>query len=253
MIQSLATAAAGLSAQQQKIDIIANNISNVNTAAYKSTDARFKDTLYTAMENPDLEAQEANLQKGTGVALASTDVDFTQGSVISTGNPLDLMINGDGFFELMTASGEVVYSKNGAFTVSSEEDGGYLVNSQGDYVLDADGDKILVPEGASEFIVQSDGRIIIDGTQTQQLGIYTFENTQGLLSVGDSCFSETAASGEAVAASDCTVTQGALEGSNVNLASELTRLIEAQRVFSLASQALQTADDMEGLANNIRR
>ena len=252
MMQSLSTAAAGLSAQQQKIDILANNISNVNTTAYKSSSARFKDTLYTAMENPDTEAAASNLQKGTGVALSSTGIDFSQGSAVATENPLDLMITGDGFFKLMTANGEYAYSKNGAFSISMEGDGSYLVNAEGDYVLDINDEKIRVPANADKFAVQSDGTIVLDGTQTR-LGIYTFENVQGLRSEAGSLFSETTASGEAAASTDFTVTQGVLEGSNVNLASELTRLIEAQRAFSLASQALQTADEMEGLANNIRR
>ncbi len=251
-MQSFSSAASGLSAQQQKIDIIANNIANINTSSFKSTDARFEDTLYNAMENPDPEAEGANLQKGTGVALSSTAFDFSQGSVLATGNKLDFMIDGDAFFKLLTAGGEYVYSKDGAFSLSMEGDAGYLVNSEGEYVLDDNDAKILIAGNSDRFIVRSDGNILIDGTETQ-MGIYTFENTRGLLSEGGNRFSETAASGEAAAAADYTVTQGALEGSNVNMASELTHLIEAQRVFSLASKALQTADDMEGLANNIRR
>ncbi len=252
MIQSLSTAAAGLTAQQQKIDIIANNIANISTTAYKGTDARFEDTLYTAMENPDPDAPVTNLQKGTGVALASAATDFTQGSVRQTGGMFDLMIDGDAFFKVETGDGEYAYTKDGAFSISVEEDGRYLVTSAGDYVLDENDERIMIPEDAQRFNVRDDGGIDT-GTAEAQLGIYTFDNAAGLLSAGGNLFTETAASGAAAEAEEYTVIQGALEGSNVDLATQLTSLIQAQRVFSLASQALQTADDMEGLANNLRR
>jgi flagellar basal-body rod protein FlgG len=246
-MQALSTAATGLSAQQQRIDMIANNLANVNTTAYKSAEAGFQDTYYTAMENPDPEAGAAGLQRGTGIRLSSTAVDFSQGTVQSTGNAMDLAINGDAFFRL-NKDGETVYTKDGAFTVSVEEDGAYLVNAEGFYVLDENNDRISVPEDAADFIVKGDGSI----TEETKLGLYTFENAGGLLRRGDNLFSETAASGNAVTADDFKVEQGALEGSNVDLGAELSDLIQAQRVFSLASRALQTADNMEGLANNIR-
>lgn len=252
MIQSLSTAAAGLYAQQQKIDIIANNIANVNTIAFRSADARFEDTYYTVMENPDPEAENANLQKGTGVALSSTTIDFSQGGIQTTGNVLDFMIDGDAFFKLETADGTYAYTKDGSFNISAEEDGYYLINSKGYYVLDENDERILIPEDAGEFTVNSDGSIIVDGDESK-FGIYTFENNAGLLCEGGNLFSETAVSGAVAAAEEYAVMQGTLEGSNVDLATELTELIQAQRVFSLASKALQTADDMEGLANNIRR
>jgi flagellar basal-body rod protein FlgG len=251
MIQSLSTAATGLTAQQQKIDIIANNIANISTTAYKGTDARFEDTLYTAMENPDPDAPATNLQKGTGVALSSTATDFAQGSVHETGGTLDLMIDGDAFFKLETGVGEYAYTKDGAFSISVEEDGSYLVNSAGHYVLDANDERIRLPEDSEKFTVRDDGTIDM-GTAEAQLGIYSFDNAAGLFSTGGNLFTETAASGAAAAAEDYTVIQGALEGSNVDLATQLTSLMQAQRVFSLASRALQTADEMEGLANNMR-
>ncbi len=254
MMQSLSTAATGLSAQQQKIDIIANNIANVNTAAYKSTDARFQDTLYTAMENPDPDAAATNLQRGTGALLSSASVNFTQGSVVSTGETLDLMIEGDAFFKLERPDGSYAYTKDGSFGLSIEEDGTYLVNADGYYVLDENDERMQVSQDAGSFNVHRDGNIIMGDTEAQ-LGIYTFDNTEGLLAAGGNLYTESASSGAAAAANpdDYRVEQGVLEGSNVDLASELTHLMEAQRVFSLASRALQTADEMEGLANNLRR
>lgn len=253
MIQSLSTARAGLTAQQQKIDIISNNIANISTTAFKSTHARFKDTLYTAMENPAPGAGAGNLQKGTGTALSSTVIDFSQGGIRTTGNRLDFMIEGNAFFKLETADDVYAYTKDGSFNLSVEEKGSFLVNSDGYYVLDVNDGRIMIPaEGSGAFSVRDDGSIELESTEIQ-LGIYTFDNAAGLEPAGGSLFSESTSSGEAAEAADYTVLQGSIEGSNVDLASELTRLIEAQRVFSLAGKALQTADNMEGLANNLRR
>jgi flagellar basal-body rod protein FlgG len=250
MMQSLSTAATGLAAQQQKMDIIANNIANLNTTAYKSVKAGFEDAYYTAMENPDPDAREANLQRGTGVRLSSTAVSFSQGAAQSTGNARDLAIRGDAFFRLQDGNGAYVYTRDGSFTASVEEDGAYLVNADGYYVLDENNERILLPDGGESFTVQADGSIEGSGAK---LGVYSFANAGGLALRGRSLFFPTAASGDAVPAEDYTVRQGELEGSNVDLGSELSELIQAQRAFSLASRALQTADNMEGLANNIRR
>ena len=250
-MQSLRTAAAGLSGQQAKIDIIANNIANINTIAFKSSDANFEDTLYSVMEDPSDAAATANLQKGTGVKLASVSADFSQGSMMATENKLDFAINGDGFFKLLTEDGEYVYTRDGAFSISSEEDGGsYLVNSRGHYVIDENDEKIEAYEDGV-LSIQSDGTVTTDSGETR-LGIYIFSNPNGLASAGGNLFSETVTSGNVSPAEDYSVSRGYLEGSNVELAEELTNLIKSQRIFSLASKALQTADNMEGLANNIR-
>ncbi|NMA25579.1 MAG: flagellar hook-basal body protein, partial [Clostridiales bacterium] len=249
-MQSLSTAATGLAAQQQRLDIIANNIANLNTTAYKSVKAGFEDAYYTAMENPDPDAEATYLQRGTGVRLSSTAVSFSQGIVQTTGNARDLAISGDGFFRLQDGSGAYVYTRDGSFTVSVEEDGAYLVNAGGYYVLDENNERILLPESGGSFIVRPDGSI--EGSETK-LGVYSFANAGGLALRGRSLFIPTAASGEAVPAADYTVRQGELEGSNVDLGSEISELIQAQRAFSLASRALQTADNMEALANSIRR
>ncbi|MGI5970210.1 MAG: flagellar hook-basal body protein [Oscillospiraceae bacterium] len=247
-MQSLSTAATGLSAQQQKIDIIANNIANLNTTAYKTSSAVFADTYYTIMENPDQNADETELARGTGAKLASTSMDFSQGKAVATGNALDLMIEGNAFFRLLDGAGNFAYTKDGSFSVSDEVDGSYLVNSQGFYVLDENDERIRVPEG--RFTVQSDGSIADSGIR---IGIYAFENTGGLEPRGNNLFYEGVSSGQALETAEYRLIQNSLEGSNVDLSTELTQLIQAQRIFSLASRALQTADEMEGLANNIRR
>jgi len=250
MMQSLSTAATGLAAQQRRIDIIANNIANLNTTAYKSVKAGFEDTYYTAMENPDPDAEAGNLQRGTGVRLSSTNISFSQGIVQTTGTPHDFAIRGDAFFRLQDRSGAHVYTRDGSFTVSVEEDGAYLVSADGYYVLDENNERILLPESGENFVVLADGSIEGRGIK---LGVYSFTNAGGLALRGQGLYIPTAASGEAAPAENYTVRQGELEGSNVELGAELSELIQAQRAFSLASRALQTADSMEGLANNIRR
>lgn len=252
MIQSVYTACAGLTSQQKRMDTIANNISNVNTIAFKSSSIVFKDTLYTTMENPEDAAGSANLQRGTGITLAATALDFSQGNLRETGGELDLAIDGAGFFKLLDQQGEAVYTRDGTFCRSMSEDGDYLVNSQGCYVLDESDNKIRLPETGTYIRVDADGTIAAEGGAVR-LGICEFANAGGLNSIGGNLFSESASSGDAAYAEGFTVRQGVLENSNVELATELTKLIRAQRTFSLASKALQTADEMEGLANNIRR
>ncbi|MGE4484071.1 MAG: flagellar hook-basal body protein [Oscillospiraceae bacterium] len=252
MMQSLYTAATGISGQQTRIDTIADNIANINSTGFKSSRTSFKDTIYSKMENPEETGQASNLQKGTGVSPAATDKNFKQGNIEATGNKLDFAIDGSGFFSLLNSKGETVYTRNGSFSVSAEEDGNYLTSSDGSYVLDNNGLKIEIPDGTSGFTVAGDGSFVSGDGTTVKLGVFEFPNTEGLASLGDSKFAATAASGDAVQAEDFTVCQGELEGSNVDLSVELTQLIQAQRMYSFASQALQTADEMEGLAINIR-
>jgi flagellar basal-body rod protein FlgG len=255
-MQSVFAAAQGLSAQQERIDTIANNISNVNTAAFKRANVSFKDALYTGMENPGgAEGKVYNLQKGTGIVLASSMLDFSQGTIESTGNNLDFAIEGDGFFQLREPDGSYVYTRDGSFEISVEEDGSYLVTEQGSYVMDQDGNKIRIPAGVCEMTVSEDGTLTF-GTGEEagetKFGIYTFPNASGLYSAGNGVYTGSPAAGDAEPAEAYRICRESLEGSNVLLADELTRLVRAQRMYSLASRALQTADDMEGLAINIR-
>lgn len=252
MIQSLYSAAAGIYNEQLRIDTISNNIANVNTTGYKGTRMDFKDAYYTTLKNPENAGGGKNLARGTGVVPASTNLNLTQGTVAQTGNALDFAIKGSGFFSVRDSAGNIRYTRNGSFSVSVEKDGNYLTADDGSYVLDKDGQKIKMPKSGSEIAVAGDGTMTVDG-KTIQLGIYEFPNPGGLSKTGDSRFAVTEASGAARAASDSKIQQGALEGSNVELSDEITSLMQAQRMFSLASRALQTADEMEGLANNIRK
>ena len=257
MYQAMMIAATGLKNQQQRLDTIANNVSNVNTVAFKGVRLDFKDALYTAGIVPGPpRTPEGNQQRGHGVMIAGIAKDFRGGYLQVTEGLLDLALEGEGFFELGDLNGNILYTRNGSFTLSDEADGLYLVNSNGLYVHDADGARIVVPDGTEDINIGYDGLVRFthgEEETTVTLGVYTFRNVTGLLSEGDSTYAESVASGEKIPAENTKVVQGALEGSNVNLAEEMTRMIRTQRAFQLASRALSTADDMEGIANNMRR
>ena len=280
MYEAMMIAATGLLNQQRRLDTIANNIANVNTVGYKNSRLDFKDALYTSGIVPGLprtRAPEGNQQKGHGVMIAGIAKDYRTGSVQTTSRPLDVAIEGEGFFELEDVNGEICYTRCGSFYL---DDAGYLVNGNGYFIHDTDGERIIAPYGtdtvgidlrgvitftihgagsreggegeeATERAEGEEGEVIYETKAA--LGIYTFRNVTGLASVGESNYGETAASGEKMTAENIRVRQGMLEMSNVSLAEEMTRMVRTQRAFQLASRALTTADQMEGIANNMRR
>lgn len=251
-MQAIYSAATGLKNQQTRLDTIAANVANVNTTGYKSTRIDFKDALYTAMDSPAGGGEERNLFTGSGVMLNTAATNFSNGALINTGSPLDFAISGNGFFSVENPTGKTLYTRSGSFGISAEGDEKYLVTSQGYYVLDTAGNKILLPDDTTSLGVNADGMLSTENGEISTLGIVDFSNPDGLTSAGETCFEATAVSGDAVPAGNASVVQGSVEGSNVELAQELTLLIRSQRAYSLASRALQTADDMEGLANNMR-
>jgi len=260
MYLAMSIAATGLRHQQFRIDTIAHNVANVNTVAHKSARLDFKDALYTTGLTPGpprTPHPEGNQQKGHGVMVAGIGRDFRSGNFETTNRPMDFAIQGEGFFSLSDFNGELVYTRNGSFHISVEEDGNYLVNGEGFYVLDEDGERIMLPFGMTTMNVGQDGslqfRIGDEIVGETRLGIFTFRNLYGLESVGGANYFQDPAAGERLEAEGIRVFQGVLEMSNVNLAEEMTRLIRTQRAFQLASRALTTADDMEGIANNMRR
>ena len=259
MYEAMMIAATGLHNQQRRLDTIAHNVSNVNTVGFKNSRLDFKDALYTAGIVPALprtRAPEGNQQKGHGVMIAGITKDFLPGSVQTTDRQLDTAIQGEGFFALEAVGGGTVYTRNGSFTLSVEDDGVYLVNGSGLYVQDIDGARIRIPDDAETISFTQEGGIVFTAGEdetTVMLGVYTFRNLMGLQSVGDSNYAETVSSGERRPAENAFVRQGILEMSNVKLADEMTRMIRTQRVFQLSSRALTTADQMEGIANNMRR
>jgi len=252
-------AASGLRNQQMRIDSISHNIANTNTHGYKNARLDFKDSLYTngitpgRARNPD-----ENQQKGHGLMPGAITRDFKPGLLERTDRDLDFTIEGEGFFSFSNPAGGVLYGRNGVFHRSVEPGGTFLVNGQGLYVLDENENRIELPPETSTIAGNENGTLrFLDlnnnllGEAT--LGIHTFRNLKGLEASGNSMFSETPSSGDRRPAEKAVLRQGVIEGSNVDLGEEMTRIIRTQRAFQLASRALSTADDMEGIANNMRR
>jgi flagellar basal-body rod protein FlgG len=256
MYEAMFIAATGLQNQQRRLDVIANNVANINSAAFKSVRLDFKDALYTAGHTPGpprTPGPEGNQQKGHGVMVAGITKHYSTGIMQSTGRPLDVAIEGEGFFELGDIDGDIVYTRNGSFHL---DDAGFFVNADGLFVHDINGERIWAPYGTDSILIDMGGRITFTAfgvETTATLGLYTFRNITGLMSAGSGTYAESPASGERRPAENAVIRQGVLEGSNVDLAEEMTRLIRTQRVFQLASRALTTADEMEGIANNMRR
>lgn len=252
MMRAIYSAGSGLKGQQARMDNIANNLANVNTTGYKATRLDFKDALYAAMDAPLGGAEESNLLAGAGVLTGGISTGFTSGTLTATDATLDLAIAGRGFFTVENADGEQLYTRGGSFGLSVEDNGNYLVTGQGYYVLDDQGQRIALPDSAQGVRVDAAGTVSTAEGTIATLGIADFTNPDGLLYAGDTCFRVSEVSGQPFAADGAQVQQGVLEGSNVDLAQEMTLLIRSQRAYSLASRALTTADQMEGLANNIR-
>ena len=257
MYEAVMIAATGLRHQQARLDTIANNIANINSAAYKSARLDFKDALYTAGLIPaSARSPEENQQKGHGVMIAAISKDFSTGAFQRTDRALDVAIEGEGFFELEDSYGNLVYSRNGSFEMNRWGDGYYLLNGDGYFIHDENGMKIRVPDNTESITIDTQGFITftVGENETEvRLALYTFRNITGLLSVGNGNYGESEASGVKMPAANARIRQGTLEISNVSLSEEMTRIIRTQRVFQLASRALKTADDMEGIANNMRR
>ncbi|MCX7714799.1 MAG: flagellar hook-basal body protein [Clostridia bacterium] len=252
MIQALNIAASGLKAQQTSIDTIANNISNVGTTGYKKERANFKDALYTAMINPADAASAANLQKGSGVIVDSVSSIFTPATIVETGNVLDVAIaNEDFFFAVENQGGQTVYTRDGNFAVSADS---YLTKTTGEYVLDENGNRILVNGDINDLRISRSGDVYLGSDEPiARIAVVGFNNPDGLEKLGGNNFAATQASGAATEAENVDLRHKFIENSNVDMTEEITNLIKAQRAYQLSSRVIATADEAEGLANNLRR
>lgn len=261
MVKSLNTAATGMLAQQSNMDVIANNIANVNTSGFKKSRAEFEDLVYHNLKDPG-EASGLNsvtptgVQTGLGVRTASTQKDFTMGSAIITNNPLDLQIEGAGFFQVRTPDGEISYTRDGSF---KKDASGRVVDKNGNMLMP----EIVVPQNTKGIEISPAGEVFsITGQNEQplslgQIEIVNFINPAGLRSVGKNLFTSTAASGQASAARPGTsgmgyLSQGELEASNVNIVDEMVNMISAQRAYETNSKVVQTSDQMMQTAVNIK-
>lgn len=255
MMQAFHAAALGLENQQKNIDIIANNIANINTTGYKKNRATFKDALYVALTNPENPNSGANLMQGTGVILNSISKIFTGSNYTETGSVLDVAIfNEEGFFVIEGADGELKYTRDGNFKVSVEDEIPYLVTKSGDYVLGQDYERIQIEGDISKLQIDENGNLYNDLHENfATLNIVSFNNLDGLQPLGDNSFALTDQSGEPIGLENPNIKHKYIEMSNVDLAEEMVNLIKAQRAYQLSSKALTVADDMEGIANNLRR
>jgi flagellar basal-body rod protein FlgG len=255
---ALHVARTGLDAQDQRMRVIANNLANVGTTGFKRDRANFATLAYqdarVAGQQSSSETTYADgLNLGTGVSVQSTTRIDSQGSLQTTDNPLDLALDGDGYFQVQLPGGKLGYTRAGNFSRSSD---GQLVTAQGYQVLPA----ITIPEGATSITVSGDGIVsaVVPGqSQAQQLGqlqIASFANPSGLQASSDNFLMETGASGPAqlgIAGEDGrgNIKQGMLEGSNVNIVEELVDLIECQRAYEINSKMISSVDEMLRNAN----
>jgi flagellar basal-body rod protein FlgG len=253
MIRSLWVAKTGLEAQQTNVDVISNNLANVSTNGFKRQRPVFEDLLYQTLRQPGAQSTQqtqvpSGLQLGTGVRPVATARIFTTGNLQNTGNPLDLAVNGNGFFQVTLPDGSVSYTRDGAFQLDNQ---GQMVTSNG-YPLQP---TITIPPNAVSITIGSDGTVSVLAagatapTQVGQIQLANFINPAGLQARGENLFLETAASGTAQTNVPGTnglgaLNQGFVETSNVNVTEELVNLITAQRAFEINSRSIQSSDQM---------
>lgn len=263
MMQSLYTAATGMLAQQLNLDTIANNLANVATTGYKKARVDFQDLLYHTIKpagNPPTAPgvqTPVPVQVGEGVRPVATPRNFSEGQVVATSNPLDLMVEGDGFLQVLQPDGTIAYTRDGSLKQDST---GRVVTADG---LPLEPEVVLPPQ-ATGIVVGSNGEISVSlpGSSTNesvgQIELARFLNPSGLTATGHNLFVTNEATGDpllGVPGQDGfgTMTQGFLEQSNVSAAEELVNMIVAQRAYELNSRAVQTSDDMLAATNAMKR
>lgn len=258
MYRALYTAATGMGVQQQNVDNIANNLANASTIGFKRVRLEFQDLLYQTHRAPGAAANATTtlpvgLQIGLGSRVISSERIFLQGDFKQTQNPLDLVIEGSGFFQVRQPNGDLSYTRAGSFHLNAQ---GQMVTATGEALEPA----ITIPREATSITIGIDGTVSVTVTgQTNaqtigQIQLASFANPAGLESLGRNLFRETAASGQAIiGAPDAQglgrVNQGYIEGSNVNVVEELVNMISAQRIYETNSKVITAADRMLGTIN----
>ncbi len=243
----------GLEAQNTDIRVISNNLANVSTVGFKRDRPVFEDLLYQTIRQPGAQSSESTeipsgLMLGTGVKTVATQKMHGQGSMIQTENPLDIAINGDGFFQVLRPDGDIVYTRDGQFQLDSS---GNIVTSNG-YQLQP---SITIPQNTDSITIGSDGVVTVlqSGTnapsQVGQIQLATFINTAGLQPDGENQYKETQSSGTPTTGNPGStgigsLNQGSVEASNVNVVEELVRLIETQRAYEMNAKSVETVDGM---------
>ena len=242
--QSTYSALSALRVQQYNIDTIAANLSNVNTFGYKASRVEFKDALYTQMKHP-MEAQNY-LQAGSGALVGGTSRSFDTGTAMPTGRTLDLMLTGSGYLTVADGQGNVFYTRSGALEVGTIGGQNYLTTGDGYFVLNSNGNPVQLTGDPEKLVVDANGNLSMAGAPLGKLALADFVNPEGLSSAGGGRFVATAASGPAIAARNLTIGQGSLEGSNVDMALEMSRMIESQRLYAMLGRSITTTDEMDG-------
>lgn len=262
MDPALRTAATGMAAQQTRVEVIANNLANVNTPGFKRSRAHFEDLLYqmaqgaSSVGGPSVTTLPA-IQVGRGTRLAAVQRIQTQGSIEQTGRPLDLAIEGEGFFQVQLPNGMTAYTRDGSFMISDQ---GALVTHGGYVVLPG----VEVPQDAMGITISRNGVVTVEAagsTEPIEIGrieLARFANPGGLLAMGENLFVETPASGPALtgfAQEDGfgRIVQGSLEASNVEIVQEMVDMIAALRAYEINSKAVQSAEQMSEMTNALLR
>lgn len=261
-MRSLSIGATGMLAQQLNVEVISHNIANMNTTAYQRRRAEFQDLLYQNQRRVGSTSSDTGtivpvgVQVGLGVKPAAVYRITEPGNLTLTKNPLDMAINGKGYFQIEMPNGDTAYTRAGSFQLNAD---GTIVTADGYTVMPG----ITVPQDATDISVNASGEVLVklDGQTTPQnvgqLELATFANEGGLLAVGDNLFMETPASGAPTASTPGstgfgTLQQGFLETSNVNVVEEITNLITAQRAYEMNSKVIETSNQMMGTVSNLR-
>jgi len=261
MIRALWTSASGMEAQQMNLDVIANNLANVNTSGFKKSSLQFAEMMYDTDKSPGASSTDSSTtptgaQVGYGSKAVATERNFTEGNLQQTGNTYDVAIQGQGFYKVTLPDGTYAYTRDGSFLVNSD---GNLVTNQG-YLVTGVGQ---IDPKATNVAIASDGTISATVNNAvvkiSPITISNFPNPEGLGSLGGNMYQATAASGDAVDGQTPgqnglgTLAQGYIETSNVQVVEEMVNMIQAQRAYEINSKAIQTADQMMGMANNLRQ
>jgi flagellar basal-body rod protein FlgG len=253
MIRSLYIAQTGLGAQQTNLDVISNNLANVSTNGFKASRAQFQDLLYQTIRQPGAQSTQqtelpSGLQIGTGVTPVAAERLHTQGNLSQTGNPLDVAIQGNGFFQVLLPDGTTAYTRDGSLQQNAQ---GQLVTSSGYPIQPA----ITIPPNALSVTIGTDGTVSVtqpgsaNATQVGTLQLANFINPAGLESKGQNLYLQTASSGTPTNGTAGlnglgTLNQGSVETSNVNVVTELVNMIQVQRAYEMNSKAVSASDDM---------
>ena len=256
---ALWTAKTGLDAQQTRMQVISNNLANTNTTGFKRDRAVFQDLLYQTVRQPGAQSSQdtqlpSGLSTGTGVRVVSTEKLFSQGNLSQTDDPLDLAIQGRGFFEVLTPDGTPAYTRDGSFQIDAQ---GQMVTATG-FALQPG---ITIPENATGITIGQDGTVSVSlpgnnaPAQLGVIGLTDFVNPAGLQAKGGNLYQETAASGAPLQGTAGVgglggLIQGSVETSNVNIVEELVSMIETQRAYEISSKAISTTDGMLQYVNN---